>query len=168
MDASFEPDARPRRIPAANVPGRPCSVAAALQVVGERWAMLAIREINFGNHRFDQIARNTGAPRDVLTARLRALEMAGVIHRRRYQEHPPRFEYHLTAAGRDLRPVIDGLRRWGDRWIVDEPPVLVEHSCGQPLEVVSSCASCGERLEDGGWSERFVAPGWDRRGPSPT
>jgi len=138
-------------------------------VVGERWALLAIREISFGNRRFDQIARNTGAPRDILTARLRSLEDAGVIYRRGYQEHPPRFEYHLTEAGKGLRPALNALRVWGDRWIVEEPPVVVTHSCGHPLDEVSVCGHCGNpvRLDDkADWSYRVVAPGWDRRGPT--
>jgi DNA-binding HxlR family transcriptional regulator len=153
------------------VPGRPCSIAAALGVVGERWALLAIREINFGNHRFDQIARNTGAARDILTSRLRSLEDAGVIYRRQYQQHPPRFEYHLTDVGRELRSVLNALRTWGDRWIVDEPPVVVEHSCGHPLHVVARCAHCGADVDAAGdqaqWSTHFVAPGWDQHGPQP-
>ena len=86
------------------LPGRPCSVAAALNLVGEKWALLAVREITFGNKRFDVIARNTGAPRDRLAARLRTLEAAGVIERRLYSEHPPRYEYELTQAGEELRP----------------------------------------------------------------
>jgi DNA-binding HxlR family transcriptional regulator len=162
---------RPPRRPASDVPGRPCSIAAALTLVGERWALLAIREINFGNHRFDQIARNTGAARDILTSRLRRLEDAGVIYRRPYQDHPPRFEYHLTAAGRGLRSVLNALRTWGDHWVVDKPPVVVDHSCGHTLEVVATCAHCGAVVNSGGgestdWSERFVAPGWDRHGPA--
>jgi DNA-binding HxlR family transcriptional regulator len=160
---------RPRRHPASDVPGRPCSIAAALAVVGERWALLAIREINFGNHRFDQIARNTGAARDILTARLRSLEDAGVIYRRQYQLHPPRFEYHLTEAGKGLRPAINALRVWGDRWIVDKPPVVVTHACGHKLDVISVCAHCGNPVrvsDETDWSERVVAPGWDRHGPT--
>jgi DNA-binding HxlR family transcriptional regulator len=152
------------------VPGRPCSIAAALGVVGERWALLVIREINFGNHRFDQIARNTGAARDILTSRLRSLEQAGVICRRQYQEHPPRFEYHLTDAGKGLRPVLNALRTWGDRWVVDEPPVVVTHSCGHDLDIVPTCAHCGSAVHSSDdrtdWSERFVVPGWDRHGPT--
>jgi DNA-binding HxlR family transcriptional regulator len=160
---------RPRRRPAGDVPGRPCSIAAALAVVGERWSLLAIREINFGNHRFDQIARNTGAARDILTARLRSLEEAGVIYRRRYQQHPPRYEYHLTEAGQGLRPAINALRVWGDEWIVDKPPTVVTHSCGHELNVISVCAHCGNPVrttDDTDWSEHFVAPGWDRHGPT--
>src|SRR6266704_4693139 len=86
--------------------GRPCSVAAALSLVGEKWALLAVREIAFGNKRFDAIARNTGAPRDRLAARLRALEAGGVLARRQYSEHPPRYEYELTEAGQELRGVL--------------------------------------------------------------
>src|SRR5215470_8885923 len=111
------------------LPGRPCSVAASLSLVGERWALLAIREISFGNRRFDQIARNTGAPRDRLAARLRALEAAGVIRRVPYSEHPPRYEYELTPAGEELWPVLTALRAWGDKWAVDSPPVAFGHAC---------------------------------------
>src|ERR1700691_383728 len=111
-----------------DLPGRPCSVAAALNLVGEKWALLAVREITFGNKRFDAIARNTGAPRDRLAARLRALEAAGVIERRPYSEHPPRYEYELTQAGQELRAVLTVLRGWGDRWAGDAPPTAFEHS----------------------------------------
>ena len=95
------------------LPGRPCSVAAALNLVGEKWALLAVREIAFGNKRFDAIARNTGAPRDRLAARLRALEAAGVVERRQYSEHPPRYEYELTEAGLELRSVLTDAARLG-------------------------------------------------------
>jgi len=133
----------PVRGPAPGAPGRPCSIAAALRVVGEKWALLAIREIAFGNHRFDQIVRNTAASRDILTARLRHLEEAGVIYRRGYSDHPPRFEYHLTAAGEDLAPVLSALRIWGDTWLVEDPPVVTEHDCGHHLDPVTTCRHCG-------------------------
>ena len=109
-----------------DLPGRPCSVAAALNLVGEKWALLAVREIAFGNKRFDVIARNTGAPRDRLAARLRALEAAGVIARRQYSEHPARYEYELTQAGRELREVLQALRVWGDKWAVETPPAVFD------------------------------------------
>ena len=95
------------------LPGRPCSVAAALNLIGEKWTLLAVREITFGNKRFDAIAKNTGAPRDRLAARLRTLEAAGVVERRLYSEHPPRYEYELTQAGQELRAVLTVLRGWG-------------------------------------------------------
>ena len=101
---------------------RNCSVARTLEVVGDRWSLLVIREALLGAHRFDQMQRGTGAPRDILAARLRKLVETGVLERRRYQERPPRFEYHLTEAGRDLHPVITALRQWGDRHVTSPEP----------------------------------------------
>ena len=94
---------------------RVCSIADALEVLGERWSLLVLRELGFGVHRFKDIQVNTGAPRETLALRLRTLEEAGVIERRRYCEHPPRDEYLLTAAGRELLPVLGALREWGER-----------------------------------------------------
>jgi DNA-binding HxlR family transcriptional regulator len=122
---------------------RPCSVAAALEILGERWSLLTVREIGYGVHRFSQIAAYTGAARDMLADRLRKLEAAGIIERRPYSEHPPRYEYHLTEAGRELFPVMLALREWGDKWAVDRPAVAVEHSCGHRLEVDHVCRHCG-------------------------
>jgi len=99
--------------------GRPriCSIADALDVVGERWSLLVLRELGFGVHRFQDIQVNTGAPRETLALRLRKLEETGIIERRRYSDHPPRDEYLLTAAGRDLTPVLTALREWGERHV---------------------------------------------------
>jgi DNA-binding HxlR family transcriptional regulator len=141
-------------------------VAAALSLVGEKWALLAIREITFGNHRFDQIARNTGAPRDRLAARLRALEAAGVIERRRYSDHPPRYEYSLTAAGDDLRPVLTLLRSWGDKWAVASPPTTFTHSCGHDLDPVMTCRHCGTEVKSRDLSVDVLVPGWGKAGPT--
>lgn len=107
----------------AELPGRPCPIAAALEVVGERWALLVVRELSLGAHRFSEIVEGTGAPRDRIAARLKALEAVGVIERRQYQASPPRFEYHLTESGRDLQPVLDALFRWGRRRAIakDDP-----------------------------------------------
>jgi DNA-binding HxlR family transcriptional regulator len=96
---------------------RVCSIADALEVVGERWSLLVLRELSFGVHRFKDIQVNTGAPRETLALRLRKLEEAGVIERRRYCDHPPRDEYVLTAVGRDLEPVLIALREWGERHV---------------------------------------------------
>jgi DNA-binding HxlR family transcriptional regulator len=99
--------------------GRPrsCSIADALEVVGERWSLLVLRELGFGVHRFSDIQVNTGAPRETLALRLRTLEENGIIERRRYSDHPPRDEYHLTPAGRELLPVLGALRAWGQRHV---------------------------------------------------
>ena len=99
--------------PLGELPGRPCPIAASLEVVGERWALLVIREIVMGSRRFTDIVRGTGAPRDRIAARLRVLEEAGVIERRAYQDHPTRFEYALTESGVALVPVLDALLAWG-------------------------------------------------------
>jgi DNA-binding HxlR family transcriptional regulator len=123
---------------------RPCSIAAALQVIGERWTLLAVRELGYGVHRFDQIAAYTGATRDILAGRLRKLEAQGVVERRQYSEHPPRYEYHLTQAGEDLFPILRSLGEWGDTWAVDRPAVRFRHSCGHELHVDHVCHECGE------------------------
>jgi DNA-binding HxlR family transcriptional regulator len=110
-------------VPLAELPGRPCPIAASLELVGERWALLVVREIALGSTRFGDIVRGTGAPRDRIAARLKALEAAGVIGRSAYQQHPERFEYHLTESGRDLLSVLDALIDWGDKHAVapDDP-----------------------------------------------
>jgi DNA-binding HxlR family transcriptional regulator len=97
----------------AELPGRPCSIAAALELIGERWALLIVRELALGNSRFEEIVRGTGAPRDRVAARLKALDDARVIQRFRYRAAPPRFDYQLTESGRALLPVLDALLAWG-------------------------------------------------------
>lgn len=130
---------------------RECSVADALQVVGERWTLLVIRELLYGVRRFDGIARNTGASRDILTARLRKLEGADIIRRELYNEHPARYEYHLTPAGRELGDVLSMLMKWGDRHInAADPPVRWIHTCGEVLDPVVVCSHCGRPARDGG------------------
>jgi DNA-binding HxlR family transcriptional regulator len=94
---------------------RPCYIADALDVVGDRYSLLVLRELNLGVHRFNDIRQNVGAPRETLSTRLRKLEGAGVIARRRYSEHPPRDEYVLTDAGAELIPVLGALKAWGKR-----------------------------------------------------
>ncbi|MBY8880674.1 helix-turn-helix transcriptional regulator [Streptomyces sp. PLK6-54] len=123
---------------------RPCSIAAALDILGERWSLLALREMGYGVHRFAKIAGYTGASRDILADRLRKLEDAGVVERRQYSEHPPRYEYHLTQSGRELFPVLLALRTWGDRWAVDSPALDLRHTCGESVDVALHCAHCGD------------------------
>ena len=134
----------------ASVPAepRPCSIARTLDIVGEKWALLAIREVFFGNRRFDEMVHHTGAPRDTLAARLRTLTSAGILERRQYSEHPARFEYRLTPAGRDLYPVIVTLMHWGDQYLAgdDGPPMVLEHHCGHQLTAQLICQACGEPL----------------------
>jgi DNA-binding HxlR family transcriptional regulator len=147
---------------------RPCSAAAALGVIGEKWSLLVIRELAFGVHRFDAIARNTGAPRDILTSRLRRLETAGVVERRQYQERPPRFQYHLTRSGHELRPILLSLMQWGDRWAVDAPTLAFDHTCGHELDLVHTCRACGGEVTGFDLTPRYSAPGWRGDGPVET
>ena len=135
-------------MPAAGTTPRPCAIADALELVGERWSLLVVRELFWGNHRFADIARNTGAPRDVLSARLRTLVDAGVIEKRRYSERPPRDGYHLTKAGRDLAPVLAALTQWGDRHLPpDGRRPHFPHGDHELLPRVEiECRTCGESV----------------------
>lgn len=100
---------------------RECPIADAMELIGDRWSLLVIREIGLGVRRFTAIQRNTGAPREMLTARLRKLEDGGVITRQQYTEHPPRYDYMLTEAGQALVPVLRTLRRWGEKYAPSRP-----------------------------------------------
>jgi DNA-binding HxlR family transcriptional regulator len=137
---------------------RPCSIAAALAFLGEKWALLAIRELALGVHRFDEIHRNTGAPRDVLANRLRRLEEAGVLERRQYQERPVRFGYHLTPAGDELRPILLSLAQWGDRWAAPPRVTTWVHTCGEEAGVVHTCRACGEEITGRDLQARYPEP----------
>lgn len=101
---------------------RSCTIANALAVVGERWSLLIVRELLlFGVTRFNDIQAHTGAPRQILAARLRALEEHGVLVRTPYQQHPARYDYRLTTAGAALRPVLTELGAWGERFGMSVP-----------------------------------------------
>jgi DNA-binding HxlR family transcriptional regulator len=128
-----------------------CSIAQALEIVGEWWTLLILRDAFFGVTRFDDWQRRLGIARNVLSARLETLVDEGILERRRYQEHPPRDEYVLTRKGRDLAPVLEALRTWGDRYAApDGPPVVLVHDdCGEAVYPVSHCSKCGERLRFG-------------------
>jgi DNA-binding HxlR family transcriptional regulator len=159
------------RIDPTTLPGRPCSAASALQLVGDRWALLAIREVSFGNHQFGQIARNTGAPTDRLAARLKDLVAAGVLERRPNPDSPRYQGYHLTEAGRDLGRVIRELVRWGDRWVVTEPPQRFWHTdreTGERHALHSQvvCTVCGRHVEGRDLDRESVVPDWDQAGPT--
>ena len=144
---------------AATAQPRPCSVARTLDIVGEKWALLAVREVFLGNRKFDEMVRRTGAPRDTLAARLRTLVGAGILERRQYCEHPARYEYRLTDAGRDLYPVITTLMRWGDKYLAgdDGPPMVLQHHCGHRVVAKVICQACGEPLQAADTTPRTAA-----------
>jgi DNA-binding HxlR family transcriptional regulator len=109
--------------PLSSLAGRPCPIAAALELVGERWALLVIREIALGATRFGDIVAGTGAPRDRIAARLKSLERAGVVAKTPYHDGPVRYDYRLTESGDALIPVLDALLEWGKHHAVatDDP-----------------------------------------------
>jgi DNA-binding HxlR family transcriptional regulator len=104
--------------------GQNCSIARALEVVGERWTLLIVRDAFLGFRRFDEFQANLGIARNVLTDRLNRLVDEGILERVRYCERPERFEYRLTQKGRDLNIALAGLRQWGDKYVSEKPPVV--------------------------------------------
>ena len=102
--------------------GQNCSIARALEVVGERWTLLIVRDVFLGLRRFDQLQESLGIARNVLTDRLNRLVEEGILERVRYSERPERFEYRLTRKGRELNIALTGLRQWGDKYLSERPP----------------------------------------------
>jgi DNA-binding HxlR family transcriptional regulator len=117
--------------------GMRCSIAGALELIGDRWALLVIRDISLGLRRYDDLRASTGIPAATLAARLKHLEASGIVERVQYQERPPRDEYRLTAKGRDLWKVSVSLREWGDRWDASgfgQPTMeMVDRQTGRPV-----------------------------------
>jgi DNA-binding HxlR family transcriptional regulator len=143
-------------------------MAAALEVVGERWSLMILRDVLLGLRRFDQLQSDLGVARNVLQARLRRLVDAGILEKRLYQERPARFEYRLTEKGLDLWPVLVALLQWGDKYEApDGPPVVLVHkNCGGAVDDHRMCAKCAHRL-----TARDVqvspGPGFDPSAPWP-
>jgi DNA-binding HxlR family transcriptional regulator len=124
-----------------------CSVARAMDILGERWTFLILREAFYGVRRFSDMQRNLGIARNILSNRLQTLVGAGILERRRYQEEPERFEYRLTEAGRELYPAIVAIMRWGDEHLCrGGPPVELRHACGETADPVLVCGHCHEPL----------------------
>jgi DNA-binding HxlR family transcriptional regulator len=132
-----------------------CSVARTLDVVGEWWTLLIIRDALRGAARFDEFRDSLGMARGVLSSRLHKLVDQGILSRQQYSEHPPRYEYTLTEKGRALAPVINALMTWGDTWAPGpsgepHPPVLLVHEpCGHPMHPVLTCPHCRGEVDAG-------------------
>jgi DNA-binding HxlR family transcriptional regulator len=127
-----------------------CSIASALELVGERWSLLVLRDVFLGVRRFDDIQRDLGIARNVLRDRLTLLVDEGILKRVRYQERPERFEYRLTDKGRDLWPVLHALMAWGDEHVSGQgnEPTIVEHrGCGGRVDTRRMCDRCGEVID---------------------
>ncbi|HEX7094954.1 MAG TPA: helix-turn-helix domain-containing protein [Acidimicrobiales bacterium] len=143
--------------------GMNCSIARTLEVVGEWWSLLIVRDAMIGIRRFDDFQHRLGISRNILTQRLNRLVDQGVLERVPYQHHPLRHEYRLTEKGRDLWVVLSAMREWGDKWapLPNGPSAELVHTrCGHTTTIVPTCSVCGEVLELG--QLRLVAgPGSD-------
>jgi DNA-binding HxlR family transcriptional regulator len=128
--------------------GQNCSIARTLELVGERWTVLVLREVFLGVRRFGQMQGKLGIARNVLAARLERLVAEGILEKAPYSERPPRHEYRLTEKGLDLWPIVVELLRWGDRYAAPNgPPIVLRHKgCGGELGERRACARCGEAL----------------------
>jgi DNA-binding HxlR family transcriptional regulator len=126
-----------------------CSIARTLELVGERWSLLILREAFLGTRRFDDFQRGLGIARNVLQSRLERLTDGGIMRRVAYQERPVRYEYRLTRKGVDLWPAIVALMKWGDRYAApDGPPTLLRHKdCGGEVDDRRRCTRCAAELE---------------------
>jgi DNA-binding HxlR family transcriptional regulator len=122
------------------------SIAAALDVVCDRWTILILRDAFRGIRRFDELRRDLEIPRAVLSERLRRLVDHGVLVKRPYQERPQRYEYRLTRMGIELSPILVALMQWGDRWLTENgPPLLLVHEpCDTEIDLGFHCWTCGE------------------------
>jgi DNA-binding HxlR family transcriptional regulator len=143
-----------------------CSMARALDVLGEWWTPLILRDLLVGFRHFDEIQRDLGISTNVLSDRLQHLVEHGVVERHQYGNHPSRYEYRLTPKGQDAVPILLELVAWGDRWEPgdDGAPTLIVHTtCGRATRAVAHCAECGARLEPEDL-EYHRGPG-SRRGP---
>jgi DNA-binding HxlR family transcriptional regulator len=125
-----------------------CSVAQCLEVVGEWWTMLIIRDAFLGVTRFDDFQERLGISRNILNQRLTGLVDEAILDKVAYSDHPPRFDYRLTDKGRDLWPLVTAMRQWGDKYAApDGPPLKVVHKkCGKVSHAVMKCSVCGEPL----------------------
>ena len=116
--------------------GQVCSIARTLEVVGDRWTLLVVRDVALGRRRFDQLLASLGVASNVLADRLNRLVDVGILERVRYSERPERFEYRLTDKGRELRLALLALMQWGDRHLSERPPRIARRrSDGSPVAV---------------------------------
>jgi DNA-binding HxlR family transcriptional regulator len=127
-----------------------CPVAKSADVIGDRWTMLILRELFFGQRRFEQFEGRTGASPQMLADRLRHLAAKGIIVRETYQERPTRYQYALTDKGKDLFSVLYAMRNWAERWErAEDTPLAINYihrACGHDVGLETSCPHCGDRL----------------------
>ncbi|MGD1935542.1 MAG: winged helix-turn-helix transcriptional regulator [Candidatus Phaeomarinobacter sp.] len=153
----------------SDLPKVSCSVARAISVIGDRWTMLVLRDLFLGVRRFDDFEKRLGIARPVLSQRLKKLVEEGVLDRVRYEERPARYEYRLTAKGRDLYPVLITITNWGDKHMSGDagPPVVTRHKpCGGFIAPQLTCPDCGEPIHAKDM-EAMPGPGADETAHQP-
>lgn len=128
--------------------GRPSSVSRALDIIGDKWSFMVVREGFFGSRRYDKILNELAIAPNILTDRLNRLVASGVFHRRQYQSSPDRYEYLLTEMGMDLYGPFIAMLRWGDRWLSKgKPPLLLTHlKCGHDFHASVACNHCKQPI----------------------
>jgi DNA-binding HxlR family transcriptional regulator len=129
--------------------GQVCSIARTLELVGDRWTLLVIRDVVLGYRRFDQLLTSLGIASNVLTDRLTRLVAEGILERVRYSERPERFEYRLTEKGRELGVPLLALMQWGDRYISDKPPRIARRQSDRSPITVRLVADDGSAVRAG-------------------
>jgi DNA-binding HxlR family transcriptional regulator len=137
-------------------------MALSLEILGERWTLLMIRDLLFGPRKFQDLVSSLGAPPGLLSRRLKLLEEHGIVTRRMYSDHPPRAEYALTDRGIELRTVTRALTIWGSKHLPGER-VLIHSHCGNPIEIAYRCANCDETLALEDIAYRTEAPARPRK-----
>lgn len=148
----------------------PCSLARSVDLLGDWWTPLVLREAFYGVRRFDDFQRGLGIGRNILTQRLNRLVDEEMLTRRLYQERPARHEYVLTDKGRDFFPVVAAMVRWGDRWLAgdDGAPVVLHHTtCDHDMHAEVVCSHCREPLDLRSVRGR-VGPGYESAVPRGT
>ncbi len=151
MPRSDPPPARSDPSPTDGAPPVACSISATLDVIGDRWTFLVLRDLFRGVRRFSQLVDDLGIAKNLLSDRLKLLVDHGVVEKVPYQDRPVRHEYRLTAKGADLSPALIALMRWGDEWYANgQPPVVLVHeTCGTPLVQTTRCPACDECVAPG-------------------
>lgn len=146
----------------------PCTIARTVDLIGEGWTLLVMRQACLGTRRFEDFQRSLGIARNILTLRLNRLVEEGLLARVEYQDRPVRQEYRLTEKGRDVYPILAAMAAYGDKWLVGDegtPLVLRHTSCGHDMHAVVTCSECAEPL-DVRRVEARMGPGYPRSSPS--
>jgi DNA-binding HxlR family transcriptional regulator len=147
--------------------GQNCSIARALEVVGERWTLLIVRDVFLGRRRFDQLQESLGIARNVLTDRLNRLVEEGILERVPYSERPARYEYRLTSKGLELNVALTALRQWGDKHLSEKPPRLLRRKADKK-PVIAALVPKGADVLRPEEVETVPGPGLTRSGSSAT